>query len=369
MLKKCFLLLLTLVALALGCSSSATEEETSQDLNAGKLARAFFVTAKSVLEADLKEVSPAVRPTTALEMMTLRQGDAIMGDPGGVLSSWSGLGALGAIGDNSWNPSRLIGGLGEWNKWFPSGMRVGEVQVMESGQTTVRLSGGVFTENGPLSAKSIIGDENYKQVLSDYRAGGLLSGVGPDSALGPRAALGPLGPVGGHGFEVDEFGRYLHNGKVVRTVTVPYDPKTWRTHGLFEDYPASFAKALKDNDTSFMVHGDLGSSERSVSFPFASHETQFVTVTVVPINQLDTFTLTLRNAAGKVVAISDSRTNVNWIQIAVPQGMKLSAEVTLDRAGFHPFTPNSYRLYVVGSTKHVSTTEITGPHQIEYSPN
>ena len=161
-------------------------------------------------------------------------------------------------------------------------------------------------------------------------------------------------------------GRYVQDGQVVRTITVPYDGSATRSFGLVEDYAADFAATMKDNDTSFMVHGELDGDQASVSFPFKSKETQFVTVTVVPVNQLDYFTLTVKNASGKVIAISDSHDNVNWIQVAVPAGTKLTAEVTLDSGGFHPGITNQYRLSVVGSTKHINASNIVGPHQVDY---
>lgn len=67
----------------------------------------------------------------------------------------------------------------------------------------------------------------------------MLGPVGPLGALGP---LGPLGPIGGHGYAHDRNGNYVaRDGKVVRTVDVPYEGGT-RTYELVEKYTEQAAR-------------------------------------------------------------------------------------------------------------------------------
>ena len=77
-------------------------------------------------------------------------------------------------------------------------------------------------------------------------------------------------------------------------------------------------------------------------------ESQHVMVAVVPEKWGENYDLVVRNAdSGEVLARSDSHQQVNHVQLHVPQGTKLSAEVSLGYS--HHFLMNSYKLFVVGS--------------------
>lgn len=72
--------------------------------------------------------------------------------------------------------------------------------------------------------------------------GGYLTVLGPVGPLGALGPLGPLGPIGGHGYAHDRNGNYVaRDGKVVRTVDVPYEGGT-RTYELVEKYTEQAAR-------------------------------------------------------------------------------------------------------------------------------
>jgi hypothetical protein len=146
------------------------------------------------------------------------------------------------------------------------------------------------------------------------------------------------------------------------------------TYELFEKYAEAFAKAKKDNDTSFMVTGNIEAPQQEVDgYPFKANDAQYVTLTLVPENALSDVDLELADGTGKVIATSKSDgaqtmfglvpVNVghyiDFIQLHVNAGDKFTAKVSAKTA---PVT-SGYRLIVVGSTTNIPTSDIKGKHQ------
>ena len=67
-----------------------------------------------------------------------------------------------------------------------------------------------------------------------------------------------------------------------------------------------------------------------------------------------------------MLATSRSTDFAEWAQVRVPAGTALRATVTV-RSRWSAFSPSGrYRLVVVGSTRHLSTTDVTGAHQLTW---
>jgi hypothetical protein len=277
----------------------------------------------------------------------------------GPLGAYGPLGELGPVGDNVWNPSTWIDAA--YNSWG-------------SGWDG-RQDGGPLTEAGPLGSHGPLGDAYIDGALfQNNEAAQQLLGLGqaavlgPLGPLGPLGALGPLGPVGAHGFGTDENGSYIDgDGQVQRTIDVFYnDDKTEvRSYELFEKYSEEAAKAMTDNDTSFMVEGRIAYEGRGQyetdEFDFTSNSDQLVTVCVVPEKSLDDFDLEITDDKGNVLAKSDSDELIDWAQIQVKKGTKLKARVKLKDSGH--WLSKTYRLYVVGSGEELGkAAQSSGDH-------
>ncbi len=249
----------------------------------------------------------------------------------GPLGPYGPLGTLGPIGQNVWNPSNLITGSMNW----------------EDMQKQLTAAGGPLSEAGPLGPNGPVAMDQ-KQVPKDLQVGGDAAVLGPLGPLGALGPLGPLGPIGAHGYKADADGNYRDkDGNIVRSVDVPYQGGK-RSYDLVEDYSKEQAEKMKDNDTSFMVHGSLDKDSEVDAFPFQAKNAQFVTVMVVPEEQLDAFELSVRDDSGKLLYDSKSLTSIPWVQLQVPAGTHLKAQVKL-KANYQFLTPPSYRLVVTGA--------------------
>ena len=325
---------------------------------------AVLVTASSVEAA--VQANPALLSGSAIEALS----------KDGPLGAAGPLSAYGAIGRQPWNPSFWMQKVGDWSK----------------------LSETLTENGGPGSAQGPLGDSGPLQHIDRadpaLQAGGALTALGPLGPLGALGALGYLGQIGGHGLAQNDDGEFLApDGGVQRTTTVKTADGE-RSYELFEFYGADHAKAMTDNDTSFMVRGKLetGASE---TFPFRSNDDQLVTLAVVPERLDDTFQIELVDAEGQVAARSDSQKYVNWIQLQVPKNEGLTARVTkvettddsphttgrAVQAWLTPLvltfgmmapllggtddasTKDGYRMYVVGSTHDAVETAVAGAHQ------
>ena len=320
----------------------------SASVNAGDV-----VTASSVknLNGSLASVTPSVLTPTAPE--NYLEPLSCLGYYGPI-SPYGPVGILGPVGDNTWNVSYWISAFGDWSDWFD--------QI-----------DGPLSASGPLGPEGPLSDDAYwidLPAINDFskqlQAGGVWTVLGPVGPLGALGPLGPLGPVGAHGYYTDSNGQYLLNNVEMRTVDVPYNDTT-RTYELFENYTESYAENKTDNDTSFMVEGNIGFGlaflPETDTYTFISNSDQYVTVALVGAVQADDFDLTITDANDNLIATSRTFDFTDWVQLKVNTGTVLKAHVKLSSTFHGGF--KAYRLFVTGSTEHINITDIQGDHQID----
>jgi hypothetical protein len=378
--------------LASGCGSA---EEPAAVVGEAQAATRFFVSASTIeaLDGSLASVKPAVEELFPADPLLPEDYLKPMSCLGyyGPIGPWGPLGLLGPLGRDGWTPAAYVSGKKSvaWSEWAK------ELDDVE----------GPLSADGPLGSNGPLGAAYWETLpsINDFgeqlQAGGVWAVLGPTGPLGPLGALGPLGPIGAHGLSTDDAGNYVaDDGSVVRTIDVPWDAETTRRYELFEEYDAEHARAMSDNDASFMASAWLSSSKVH-EYAFASRDTQFVTVVVVPESAsmflpqamsvlfaaaairfdtpaiapvpsmtTDDFDLEIL-ADGAPIAESTTDDMVDWVHVRVPKGKKLSARVTRkstwDPFGVSPIS-GRYRIYVTGSTKHISKTSIRGGHQIKW---
>lgn len=319
----------------------------------------FYVSASSVeaLGRDLASVAPTIEPAKvpggSPESYLLST--SCLGRYG-PLGAYGPLGILGPIGDSAWNPSYWISAIGDWSHWAE------DLADLDGPLSEA----GPLGPNGPVSETQYydnpLYDENH--FAKQLQGAGVWTVLGPIGPLGALGPLGPLGPVGAHGYARDSDGSYRSGDAVVRTVSVPFSGGA-REYELYEHYDELFARAMGDNDTSFMVSGRIGSYYESDSYAFTSSSTQLVTILVVPDKSLDNFDVTVLDGGGNEIATSNSYFFIDWVQVSVPAGTRLEARVHL-ASSLH-YLSKTYRLFVTGSTPHLAQTDITGDHRISYS--
>ena len=270
----------------------------------------------------------------------LNTGNHLEGTPWTSLAGPAGPGGpLGAFGPSAksadpwfrmmapFKPSTYVSGIPAWNRYA----------------RFLRSIGGPTSERGILGRKI-----DWRQVPRDFRPGGRYALVAFSGILGINGLRGLAGDTGGHGNRAEADGDYVdHNGKVVRSFVAGNRRQT--QHELYELYDEAHAKQLGLaglNDTSFAAAGLLkrGESDR---YRFKSRSTQHVVVAVVPEKFGENYDLVIRDAkSGAELARSNSLAQVNHVQLHVPKGAQITAEVSL-RYSVHPFA-NSYKLMVVG---------------------
>lgn len=415
------LLAVSLAALSTTAVSCGEPESSDDDESAasggkaddidGQSTVAVAVTASSVhgLRESFVGVEPKVKQFVVGDPFPpaayLREMSAL--GPYGPMGAFGPLGVLGPVGDRSWSASSWVSLGAPWDGFAGA---LGDAE-------------GPLSKSGPLGANGPLGvdywpefAQRFPEIENDFitqlEPGGLfapLGKVGPLGALGP---LGPLGPVGAHGYARDEVGNYVpeerchHDGDVCRTIDVPWTSSEKRTYELFEVYAEKHALAMSDNDTSFMVEGDITEDEADV-FSFTSSEDRFVTIVafgiwtkyppataaqlvasssflgfrpprlvpgfVFPFNvydhdtSFDDIDLVLEIDVDGVhrELVSDTAGFVDWIHVRVPAGASLRTHVQLASSWSATWRVNdpSYRLFVVGSTPELASTRIRGPHQ------
>lgn len=329
----------------------------------------------------------------------------------GPLGPYGPLGVLGPVGDGSWNPSSWIGLSAPWDSFA----------------TLLTDAGGPLSASGPLGPNGPLGDAYWDDLaaressltpafLRQLEPGGLFVPLGPIGPLGALGATGPLGPVGAHGHEADDVGNWTgskchgkdprNGGGICRVVSVDWKRGDTRVFELFEDYEESFAQAMPDNDTSFMVRGRIDGDEVD-SYPM--HAAQLQTVTVVAFGAwtkwpFTTAMLLLGESATLGFAIppfvpgavfpfnvyrhassfddvdlvldievdgtvhtitADSADVVDWISVQVPAGALVTAHVNVASQWRAPWrvVDADYRLFVVGSPPWLTSTNVGGAHQ------
>jgi len=381
-----FLALATLVA---GCAVSEGDDAAFDD-GGGK---GDGVTTPAYASATTVEETAAALTSAAPGLgVHLRP----MGSLGhyGPISEYGPLGVLGPVGGSGWNPSTWIG-LG-WDAW-------GSLATAVRGPLT---AAGPLGSTGPLNTAWWTGQVDG-DVGEHLQPGGAATPLGPVGPLGALGPLGPLGPIGAHGFRRDSSGNYTGdcNGDggtaVCREVDVEWtDGGSVRTWPLFENYPESTARAKTDNDTSFMVQGEIARTGDTDTFVANSADAQWVTIVAVPEHAMHTYSQAMAILAASSVlgfnppvfvpfppgylynheasfddfdlevvvrgvgtAVSATAGTIDWATVRVPAGSTLEIKLTLYSAWsqwWRPYNPR-YRLFVVGSTKYLAGAAATGP--------
>ena len=311
----------------------------------------------------------------------------------GPISEYGPLGVLGPVGGSGWSPSSSIG-LG-WDAW-------GSLATAVRGPLT---AAGPLGSTGPLNTAWWTGQVD-RDVSVHLQPGGAATPLGPVGPLGPLGALGPLGPIGAHGLRRDSSGNYTgvcSDGRtgVCRTVDVEWTAGgSKRTWPLFESYTESTAKAKTDNDTSFMVQGEIARAGDTDTFVAKSADAQWVTIVAVPEHAMHTYSQAMAILAASSVlgfnppvlvpfppgylynheasfddfnlevvvsdvgtAVSATSGTIDWATVRVPAGSTLEIKLTLYSAWtqwWRPYNPR-YRLFVVGSTRYLAGAVASGP--------
>ena len=213
-------------------------------------------------------------------------------------------------------------------------------------------------ENGPLGKDGPYTKENYYNgtlFLNDsfavqLRALGLWGILGPIGPLGPVGPLGVLGPNGDHGFSKDKDGNYLNaEGKMVTDISINFSDNSKRKFDLYEYYKdEEFAKSKKDLDTSFVTKGNLSDDNLYDEYIINNDDKQIVSILVLPTHIFNNFNLELSNSKGQLIAKSDSKEYINFIQFLAPKDTVYTIRVTTSDKS------NEYMLYVTGSTEYLN---------------
>lgn len=223
--------------------------------------------------------------------------------PSGWFGAFGAFGVLGPVGNNAWNPSMLITGIGEWSA----------------------LSRRLTDMGGPMSDLGILGHDDIQTSFAVCERNGEPDLLGPMGPAGPRGLLGPLGPLGGHGYVANRNGEFTSGGETIRAIDVERGGRysqnllrlmlrasgvsgttsadIERRYELFEHYREEFAKSMPNNDTSFMVSGSTALGARD-SYSFMSDTDQWVSVVVVPVNALSDFDFDVASSQGHVLHAS-----------------------------------------------------------------
>jgi hypothetical protein len=103
-----------------------------------------------------------------------------------------------------------------------------------------------------------------------------------------------------------------------------------RTYDLVEEYQPDYARALTDNDCSWMTHSaGLILISDTEQYAFTSAEEQYVTILVVPQYQLDDFDLQVTIDGAQVITSANPGSSfVDWIQVKVRAGARLVARTS-----------------------------------------
>jgi hypothetical protein len=265
----------------------------------------------------------------------------------GPISQLGPLGPLGPLGTNLWNPSAWISGAYSWNSYFS-------------------MINGPLSDSGPLGQNGPYTDASYyngtifntNQFAANTRNFGLWSILGATGPLGAVGALGPLGTIGSTGLLRNGVtGQFTNtSGNVVRTLSVPYNSNTSRLFDVYENYAQNFASQMPDNDTSFMVEGNLGYNA-SNSYTINSSQDQIVTVLAVPDTTImsDIIYVGVYTTSGKLIALSNSNSYINYVEFTAPKG---SYVVKITKSALS--LSSVYRLYVTGSYTYLNQYYIHG---------
>ncbi|AIT09299.1 hypothetical protein LO80_04495 [Candidatus Francisella endociliophora] len=226
---------------------------------------------------------------------------------------------------------------------------------------------GPLSEDGPLGFLGPYTENSYyygdlfelNNFAVHVRALGLWGVLGTVGPFGPVGALGPLGPIGAHGYSRDEQGNYTDkDGHIVTKIDVPFDSDSKRSFDLYELYKAEYAASKKDLDTSFVTLGNL-KENYSDDYVINNDEKQVVTILVIPEQLFNYFDIQLYSSNGNLIAESNSRKYINFIQFLAPKDTNYTIKIT------SPDKSDKYALYVTGSTKYLNKYNISGDYILE----
>jgi hypothetical protein len=357
--------------------SALTAAQAGAELGKTPRLGAKLVTASDVerliTSGDFSSLTPALpRP---LWPFVQALGQALQID--GPLGDRGPLSPRGALGSEVWNPAFWMKAMGDW-----SGL---SKDLSAAGGPGSGL--GSLGDLGPTNPAWIrAGLMALGPAAQQLDAGGLFTALGPMGALSALGALGYLGVVGGHGFAQDASGQFVGpDGAVQRTTDVTYQGAK-RSMELVEMYPERFASKLANNDASWMVRGALPPSDPEDTFRFTPKKDQLVTLTAVPDDRGDVFSIELLDKGGRVLARSDSERYVNFIQVEAKAGVELQVRITRQDgqargpspvsafidAMLFPLTmmgggkrpaEHGYRLLSTGSTEELGKMVTGGAHQ------
>ena len=314
--------------------SAVTAAQAGAELGRAPRLGAKLVTASEVerliTSGDLSSLTPAL--PRALWPFVQQLGQALQMD--GPLGDRGPLSRRGALEDSVWSPAFWMKAIGDWSA-------LSSDLTAHGGPGSALGSLGGFGPTNPALIRA--GLAALGPAAQQLDAGGLFTALGPLGPLGALGALGYLGAVGGHGFAQDAQGRFVGpKGEVRRTTDVSYEGAK-RTLELVEVYSEGFASKLATNDASWMVRGALPPSDPEDTFRFTPAQDQVVTLTAVPDDRGDVFTLELLDRAGKVLATSDSEAYVNFIQVEAKAGVELAIRVKRqDGEGRGPTAVSAY---------------------------
>ncbi len=299
---------------------------------------------------DMDGIYPAVESDLSLYLST----DSALGYLGPI-SQLGPLGPLGPLaGSNTWNYSAWIFDNYTWQDYYDS--IYGPLSAA-----------GPLGENGPYTSSNYYNGSVFtsNQFAANTRAFGLWSILGPIGPLGAVGPLGALGPNGSTGYVTNESGAYINSsGSVVRSISVPYSSTENRTFDLYENYTQSYAMQMPDNDTSFMVVGNLGNNT-SNSYTINSSQDQIVTALVVP-NATDVTNIMyvgIYTTDNQLIALSDSNLYINYVEFTAPANTSYIVRVT----SAADTISTAYRLYVTGSYSYLNEYYISGDYINQYT--
>lgn len=305
-----------------------------------------YITANTVSaqNTDMDGIYPAVSSSLGIYLGD----DSALGYLGPI-SQLGPLGPLGPLGSNTWNTSAWIFDNYTWADYYDKiyGPLSADGPLGENGPYTTSsyYSGSLFTNN---------------QFAANTRAFGLWSILGPIGPLGAVGPLGALGPNGATGYTTNESGAYINtSSEVVRSISVPYNSSTNRTFDLYENYTQAYATQMPDNDTSFMVVGNLGNNTIN-SYTITSAQDQIVSALVVPNSTIDTdiIYVGIYTTDGKLIALSNSNLYINYVMFTASANTSYIVKVT----AAEDTISTAYRLYVTGSYDYLNEYYIQGDY-------
>jgi hypothetical protein len=255
----------------------------------------------------------------------------------GTLGPTGPLQQFGPVGNNFWNASNYIssGSSQDWSK-FSAWLTKNEGPLSGSGVFSDWGAGGKHASD----LLPFFGLD--ARLLQEGNAAAIAGPLGPHGAYG---ANGPLGPIGAHGFVADPIsGRYLKDGKPLTKIQAGKG----NTYQLVEYYSQQQAQTLsKKNtlDSSFLMDGKLN-GKNAQELNIKAEKDTWLSVLAIPDKTYGNVSVELVAKDGTVIALSESRSFVNFVQIRVPSNQPFTIRV---RSLSSTLEPQNFRLHVTSA--------------------